>query len=239
VSTKITDPSREALAAAIKAASKAGDVAAEAEQALERARDLLQQNEAKRETALAGVASARDADAAELAKGVKSRTGTAGGGATKKARQKVAELDDEIEISRAAVAQLEGELSESANHTAWALNAVLAARNFLLADLAAEVIERGRAARLTANVAENVLVELLHGHDKGPDFSDTLDKLSAADQRDAPLKLIQKEAEYFRAAGVGDGERAAINQATAAVRAFIAALETDPNAKMPDSGVTV
>ena len=60
-----------------------------------------------------------------------------------------------------------------------------------------------------------------------------LDKLNAADQRDAPLRAAESEAQFFLGSNIGDGERAAINQATAAVREFVAALEVDASAEPP------
>jgi hypothetical protein len=230
---------RADLAAAIALAAEAKSAAAAAEDAVARGRELLEGAEQKHEAAKAALAGARESDARSLADGVKRRGGATGGGATRRARDAIADAEDAEAVSRDAVDQLLGAAAEADAQFQWALNAVLTARNAVLADLAAKVIERGRKARLEAAVAERLLGEMLHADDRLPEFDDVLDRIDAGKQRDEPLQAVKRDAEYFIGAIAGDGERARVDQAAAAVRDFVTKLEIDANAEVPDIGVAI
>jgi hypothetical protein len=234
------DP-RADLAAAIEAAAHAQDAVAAAEDALHRGRQMVVDAEQALGAANALVGHARRRDGAAAAKAVKARAGAATPDATRKARADRDAAEDGLEIARSAIENLEEELHRAKNAAQWALNAVCTARNVLLGNLAVQLLERGRRCRLEAAIAERVLGELLHADDRVPEFGDTLDRIDACKQREEPLQAVKRDAEYFIGAGAiaGDGERARVDESIAAVRGFIAALETDANAEVPDIGVAI
>jgi chromosome segregation ATPase len=110
---------------------------------LERGHVLLAEAAAEREAAVAAVVTAREADAAELAKKVRTRSDVAAPGATRKARQRAEAAEDSVEVSRAALAKLEAGLADAEAAAQRAELAVAGAVNRVLAaEAAIPLIER-------------------------------------------------------------------------------------------------
>ena len=129
-------PERQALSTAIKVAWRSITAVTAARDALDRGRALLADAEAERESAVAAVATAREADGAAMAKSVRNRDVVAPS-ATRKARQRAEVADDDVEVARAAIATLEADLAAAEEKEITARRRVEAAVNAVLAAEAA------------------------------------------------------------------------------------------------------
>jgi hypothetical protein len=105
-------PEREALAIAIEVAAAAERAMTLGRDALDRGRALVEEAEAERDAAIAGMSSAREADADALVHSARTRESVTAG-ATRKARQRVEVAEDAVEVAQAALVKLESDAAET------------------------------------------------------------------------------------------------------------------------------
>jgi hypothetical protein len=228
---------RAELVAAIEAAAAARAAVSSAEDALERGRAVVASAQAELERATELVGKAKERDARSTAAGIRNRSGGASpdARATKTARAAVLECEDALEAAGGAVERLEQDGAEAEDRARWRENAVLVARNHLLAEVSRELLERAATARLTLAISQALLLELLNRDvPDAPKFPDdnVMDRIRAQEQRAAPLAQITAEAKtWWPQESRGEGQ-AAYNAVTA-WRAAIAGLAKDADAELP------
>ncbi len=230
-----TDPLRAELAAAIRERA-AADAAIEAQRkAIARGKKLVSGAEARLESARNGIESGRAADAAAAAAALRtpnalSATGGRKTDATRTARWVEQNACDELETARAALALAQAELPELERQARFAANLAIVVRNRILVPLVEQLLDRGRSARQTLAICEQVLPALLQRDEGAPRFADSMDSLKAKELRAEPLKALYDEAHKFFAGYERDEDQAAGREAIKGLELALAALLRDADA---------
>ena len=230
------DPLRAALADALAAEREARTALDRAEQALQRGHAVVAASEANLASALRHVEVAKEGDARRTAAAVRNRPSgaTPDASGVRRARLAAVEAEDDLEVSRGAVARIQEELEAARDAARWATNSVLVLRNNLLAEFAGQLLELARARRLEAKVYETALSELLNNSDvAAPEFEDAAASIRAREERTAELGALRKQAADFFMTRRTENESEAEAAAIGAIRAFAARLLADPSAPPP------
>jgi hypothetical protein len=229
------DPQRKALATAIANEWKAVTARTSAQDDLMRARHFVEEAEAAVLAKTEAVDFARGADAEMAAKAVRTRTDVPGTSATRTARRELEDSEDALEISRAALTALESDAAKSDATLARRRNAVLTARAELLASVARQILERAAAARFTLAVSQAVLHDLLNTDERdAPEYGDdVIARISAKEERRAPLAEVTADARRFALNPESGDEGNAARLAVEQMRAVTSALVKDASVALP------
>jgi hypothetical protein len=225
-----TDPLRAALAQAIADKATAESALEQHREAIARAAKLARDAETRLAAATAELETARGQRVHALAHAA------AGGGATSKismreVRDAALDAQDETDAARAAVDVLRTELAGLEDAVRDAGNLVVAARNAVIAPIAAAVLQQMREAETTLIANNAVLMTLLSGGDSG-DRDDWSGRL----MRNKPLVELRDEFQAFQRRGdkVGnDDDRKHARELAAQWDAAVKSLEADPFAALP------
>ena len=234
------DPARLALAEAQAKVRNAEAAIAAQRAAIDRAVEAIGQAEAKLEAATAAVADARQRDAEQAAKAIRTSSAIATPAGTRSARIAAQDAQDAVEIAKAALANLEADLVELENDVRWAKNSVAAAVNAIVAPVAERLLAKCRAAKLEYASDINALramMETLSEADKVAGFDDVVVSIRAKEQREAAWAGVKKNVDTYLTATLAadiEVERQAGIAAAAAYRQAIAALVQDAQAPLPE-----
>lgn len=228
--TDTTDPLRAALAQAIADKATAESALEQHREAIARAANLALDAEARLAAATAELEKARGQRVHALAHAA------AGRGATSKipmreVRDAALDAQDEIDAARGAVDVLRTELAGLEDTVREAGNRVVAARNAVIAPIAAARIQQMREAETTLIANAAVLNELLAA-DKGGDRDDW----KGQSVRNKPLDEVRDEFRAFNRPGAmvgNDDDRKHARKLAAEWSAAVKSLEADPFAALP------
>lgn len=227
--TDTTDPLRAALAQAIADKATAKSALEQHREAIARAAKLARDAETRLAAATAELETARGQRVHALAHAA------AGGGVTSKIpmremRDAALDAQDETDAARAAVDVLRTEHADFEDAVREAGNRVVAARNAVIAPIAAARLQQMREAETTLIANNAVLMKLLALDERG-DRDDWSGRLL----RNKPLAEVRDEFQAFiRRGKVGtDDDHKHARELAAQWDAAVKSLEADPFAALP------
>jgi DNA repair exonuclease SbcCD ATPase subunit len=224
---------RDELARAIELEAEAERRVEAKREAVSRAREAIEKAEERLEAARAGIDKAKEHDVRRAAAGIASKRGSpATSSLTEKAMEELAEAERSLEVSIAARATLEQNLTEAEDDAADCSSDVLVAIKSVTVPTIERLIAEVDAGKRRLAVAENVL-GLLVASQTGPSFHSFLRARKAEDRRDAPLAELKKAAQRLQ---FGNNAASYFDDAKAALAAWstvLAALRHDPSCRLP------
>jgi hypothetical protein len=164
------DDPRAALRAAKNLAWRATCALTSAQDAVQRGQELVASIEAKLAEATETIKQAEKSDSETAAKAISHRDVLGVPGAMREARKHQDELTERLALAQSALAELQEQLPHKELALAVARNAVIVARNVLLAPVAAAALERIKARRIE-QLRDRVLLSRLISDNGAPEFS--------------------------------------------------------------------
>jgi hypothetical protein len=236
------DGPRDALRQALAARAVAYAKAELQQQAIERARNMVRDAEARLNLAGEALESARSQHASLLAEAAQAGTARKGNTPLRAARQQLSDCEDEASAARSAVEQLKTDQGDVGDEVAEADNAILVAVAEVVRPLGEELLVKAERLRTELSCTLRVLSELSReefandARDRQldvPTFSSIYKDQDARDARNAPLRELRVALEAFNSLAAQDEVKKAAKQATDVYVRWRAALRSDPSADLP------
>ena len=228
------DDPRAALREAIAARAVAHAKAELQQKAVERARDMVRDADAKLGMAGEALESARSQHAGTLAEAAQTGAGVPKGNTPLRvARQQLSDSEDEASASRAALDRLESDGDDLDASSPQLENAVLVAVAQVIAPVAEQILVQMRQKQVELLVLQQVFHALTDEQTTGvPLFPSDVARLNAKDSRAKPVAMLRDQ--FFNLNSRTGQERA--NEVAGAFRKWRTALTRDPDAPAPDGG---
>lgn len=232
----VDDDSRSALAAAIQRRKQADDGVAKQEQAIERAAEISYLADAEIEKLRAKIDAADEGDVKRAASLIKAERPVVSGWMGESARRSVSHAEESLAMTDKALVQLRADLAVLQDDAAECASNVLTQIKIVTAPLAQRLVAQLREHKRAAMVTSNMLAVLLDDAARrdAPRFQDSLRRMKAEEQREAPIRSLKAEVERLRFGAAYDLDPVAAAHAVDAIKSALLALQTDASAALPE-----
>jgi hypothetical protein len=236
-----SDP-RSGLREAIAARAVAHAKAELQQQAIDRARNMVREAEARLNVAGEALEATRALRASSLVESAQTGAAPQANTALRAARQALADSEDEASAVRSALERVEANSGDFGDEVSAADNAVLVAVAEVVRPVGDELLAKAKRLRIELACTLNVLAELSReefandARDRQldvPVFSNIYKDGAARDARNGPLRALRAAIEEFNTLAAQDEVKKAAKQATDVYVRWRAALRNDPDAGLP------